>query len=177
MLGFIVKYRNILLPCLASIAVGLGVWNYQANKYENKISSLKAEYATKAKEAEEAFNKQITEINTNLAKTTEQLNSKTLELNNEIKNRSNTIQRGIANGTIRLRDKGANACQAAARHTGGSSGSSAGHSDYQQGSGHELSRQTSEALVRLATDADEANIALKACIQQYNQIRQQFMQK
>jgi hypothetical protein len=82
---------------------------------------------------------------------------------------------GIKSGTIRLRDKHAtdtNTCTTSNNKT--DSNSAVRQSDNRISSGRELSRQTSEDLIRLATGAEQTNIALKSCIQQYNNIKEKL---
>lgn len=171
----IVQYGTLtFLLCLATFFV---TRDYQIAVKNDAISTIELRHQKQIDEARTKYEADLQSLNTKLTAANETITIKTRELNHELKRKATATVDGINSGTIRLRDKHAiSTCSAAKTDYRPNSNSAAGQPDNRSDTGAELSRQTSQALVRLATDAEQTNIALKACIQQYNTIREKFQE-
>ena len=153
----------------------LATRSYYVAVYNDKITTIKAEHSKAVTDAQTKHNQELQALNTRIQTVQDELTTKTRELNNALKQKQNSVISGIGSGTIRLRDKHATStCTNSSTNHTSNPNAATGQPDNRVGTGNELSRQTSEDLVRLATDAEQTNIALKACIQQYNNIREQL---
>ena len=171
----LVQYGALtFLLCLATFLV---TRDYQIAVRKDAISAIELRHQKQINDARTKYEADLQSLNTKLAAANETITIKTRELNNELKRKATVTVDGINSGTIRLRDKHATSgCASAKTDDGTNSNSAAGQPDNGGNTGAELSRQTSQDLVRLATDAEQTNIALKACIQQYNTIREKFQE-
>ena len=167
------------IPLVAGITIigltSLATRSYYVAVYNDKITTIKAEHSKAVTDAQTKHNQELQALNTRIQSVQDELTTKTRELNNALKQKQNSVISGIGSGTIRLRDKHAQrTCTNSETNNTSNPNAATGQPDNRVSTGNELSRQTSEDLVRLATDAEQTNIALKACIQQYNNIREQL---
>ena len=169
--------QDCALTFLLCLATFLVTRDYQIAIRKDAISAIELRHKKQAEEARTKYEVDLQSLNTKLVAANETITNKTRELNHELKRKATATVDGINSGTIRLRDKHAiGTCSAAKTDDRTNSNSAAGQPDNRGDTGAELSRQTSQDLVRLATDAEQTNIALKACIQQYNTIREKFQE-
>jgi LPS O-antigen subunit length determinant protein (WzzB/FepE family) len=97
---------------------------------------------------------------------TNKVNAKALELkkaNDEADKKINSIKSDIANGTLRLSIPASSSCVSAGKDASVTGGDSTARA--------ELSNQTSNDLISIASDGDKAIRQLNQCIEIYNQVR------
>lgn len=166
---------TVIGVCLLCLSVHFTTKKYYTARYNEEITQIKLQHQEQVLTSKEQHSNEINALNNKIQTTQTQLTEKTRELNHVLKQKQSATIDGIKSGTIRLRDKHAtdtNACTTSNNKT--DSNSAVRQSDNRISSGRELSRQTSEDLIRLATDAEQTNIALKSCIQQYNNIKEKL---
>ena len=170
-------FRYGLLTFMLCLATFVVTRDYQIAVKNDAISAVELRHKKQLEEAKTKYEADLQSLNTKLTAANETITNKTRELNNELKRKAAATADSINSGTIRLRDKHAtNTCAQSKADNAANSHSAIGQPDNRGNTGAELSRQTSQDLVRLATDAEQTNIALKACIQQYNTIREKFQE-
>lgn len=163
---------GIALLCFAVYVVTKG---YYVALHNEEITSIKLEHQQAVSKAQTDHQAEINVMNARIQTAQDLLTLKTRDMNNALKQKQNTVINGVNTGSIRLRDKhAASTCPAIKPDDKTDSTSTVGQSDNRGSPGRELSRQTSEDLIGLATDAEQTNIALKSCIQQYNNIKGQL---
>lgn len=146
---------------------------YYVSEYEKQIASLKYEYQLAASTSETKHANEIESLNDKIHTLQDTLTIKTRELTHALNKQSNAAIAGLNTGTIRLHDKYATTeCTPTKPDNTADSNTPIRQPDNRISTGRELSRQTSENLIRLATDAEQTNIALKSCIAQYNTIKE-----
>ena len=160
---------GIVILCLA---VHVTTRNYYVALHDEEVTKIKLEHQESVSKAQTQHQNEIAVLNTKIQTVQSQLTTKTRELNHALRQKQDATIAGLNTGSIRLRDKHAtDTCTTTSSNNKTDSDSAARQPDNGSSSGRELSRQTSENLIRLAADAEQTNIALKACIQQYNNIK------
>ena len=163
---------SLICVVLLCFAVHVATRNYYVALHNEEMTSIKLEHQQSVSQAQTQHQNEIAVLNTKIQTVQSQLTTKTRELNHALRQKQDATIAGLNNGSIRLRDKHATStCTTTSSNNKTDSDSSTGQPDNGSSLGRELSRQTAEKLIRLATDAEQTNIALKACIQQYNNIK------
>lgn len=163
---------SIICVVLLCFVVHVTTRNYYVVVHNEEMTSIKLEHQQSVSIAQTQHQNEIAVLNTRIQTVQNQLTSKTRELNHALRQKQDATIAGLNTGFIRLRDKHAtDTCTTTSSNNKTDSDSATGQPDNGSSLGRELSRQTSEKLIRLATDAEQTNIALKACIQQYNNIK------
>ena len=165
----IISIIGVVLLCFV---VHVTTRNYYVAVHNEEMTSIKLEHQQSVSKAQTQHQNEIATLNTKIQSVQSQLTTKTRELNHALRQKQDATIAGLNTGSIRLRDKHAtDTCTTTSTNDKPNSDSATRQSDNRSSPGRDLSRQTSEALIRLATDAEQTNIALKACIQQYNNIK------
>ena len=170
-------FQTCLLAFMLCLATFLVTRNYQIAICKDAISTIELKHQKQLDDARSKYETDLQSLNARLSAANETIIIKTRELNRELNQKASATVDSINAGTIRLRDKHATStCTPAKTDNRENSSSTARQPDNRGDTGTELSQETSQDLVRLATDAERTNIALKACIQQYNTIREKFQE-
>ncbi len=147
------------------IIFGLYRWGY-SNGWSTRDAQMQAEIA-KANEESRAKEQAAAE---KLAQTS----SKLLEANNVIDQKTSALDRAIRAGRVRL--PAASCVQAAPNPTtpSGDRQEARSEPDRQADPAADAERETLALIAQIAADGDKAINQLNACIDAYNQVREQF---
>ncbi len=149
--------NKYLIAAVVTLLVVLGLyrWGYH-NGWSTRDAEMQAQIA-KANEESRAKEQATAE---KLAQTSSQL----LEANNAIDQKQSALDRAIRAGRVRLP---APSCVQASTDTAPSAGNSAEATS-------ESDRETLRLIAQIAADGDKAINQLNACIDAYNQVREQL---
>ena len=149
--------KRYLIAAVAAVLIvtGLYRWGY-GRGWGDRDAEMQAVIAQKNEESRQAEQRMAQQMNTTTAKL--------LEANNELDKKQSDLDRAIRAGRVRLP---APSCVQATPGTApapGNSAEAAGESD----------RETLLLIAQIAADGDRAINQLNACIDAYNQVREQL---
>jgi len=151
-----------MIPRSVYIAIGIilmlfGIYRWGFHKgWTERDVEMQAEIAKKNEESRQLEQRLITQVNDNA--------KKLLEANNAIDEKQTALDRAIRAGRVRLP---APSCVQASPNASASVGDS-------PEAPSESERQTLAAIAAIVADGDKAINQLNACIDSYNQIREQI---
>lgn len=147
--------KRTAIAVLVILLIIIGIYRYGFSKgWGERDAEMQAEIATKNEEArvrEQKLSEQLNNTSTQLK-----------EANDEITQKQSALDRAINSGRVRLR---AASCVQASPSAAAPSGD--------QQAGADADAETLRLIAQIAADGDRAIVQLNACIDAYNQVREQ----
>lgn len=147
--------KRTAIAVLVILLIIMGIYRYGFSKgWGERDAEMQAEIATKNEESrarEQKLSEQLNNTSTQLK-----------EANDEITQKQSALDRAISSGRVRLRAASCVQASASAPATSGD-----------QQAGTEAERETLRLIAQIAADGDRAIVQLNACIDAYNQVREQ----
>ena len=141
---------------IGTVLAVLALYSYGHHKgWADRDAEMQAEIATKNEESrarEQKLSEQINQTSTELK-----------EANDAITEKQSALDRAISSGRVRLRSTSCVQASASATAASGNSSEAKSESD----------TETLRLIAQIAADGDRAIVQLNACIDAYNQVREQ----
>ena len=147
--------KRTAIAVLVILLIIIGIYRYGFSKgWGERDAEMQAEIATKNEESrarEQKLSEQLNNTSTQLK-----------EANDEITQKQSALDRAISSGRVRLRTSSCVQADASAPATSGN-----------QQAGTDADAETLRLIAQIAADGDRAIVQLNACIDAYNQVREQ----
>lgn len=147
--------KRTAIAVLVILLIIMGIYRYGFSKgWGERDAEMQAEIATKNEESrarEQKLSEQLNNTSTQLK-----------EANDEITQKQSALDRAISAGRVRLRTASCVQADASAPAPSGN-----------QQAGTDADAETLRLIAQIAADGDRAIVQLNACIDAYNQVREQ----
>ena len=164
---FLLSLPRWVYAVLAALVLVISIYFYGHHKgWKERDAEMQAEIAKKNEESRQVERKLTEQLNANA--------TQLQEANHALDEKSSALDRAIRAGRVRLPSASCVQAPASAAPAAGDRNQAPSQPDRQADTSSDAERETLALIAQIAADGDRAVNQLNACIDAYNQVREQL---